>query len=140
MNNCQSKQVIGPLDNQLTLTMLRNHSKRLLHVAVRHYNTQVYFMRSLLYIPGNSKKMLSKMLNLQQVCPDVFVPDLEDSVPLSEKKSAREFVREFLNVEWVKMKEKYGKSGLPFMMPRVNQEFLDDDLDAVCSDVIDVSG
>jgi citrate lyase beta subunit len=38
-------------------------------------------IRSLLYVPGNSKKMLEKIpLITKENSPDVFVCDLEDSV------------------------------------------------------------
>ena len=49
--------------------------------------------RSLLFVPGNRDDMLQKSLQLQ---PDVLVPDMEDSVPLSEKQTARDCVNKFL--------------------------------------------
>ena len=50
-------------------------------------------MRSLLFVPGNRPDMLDKALGL---APDVYVPDMEDSVPASEKASARDTVPSFL--------------------------------------------
>ena len=78
--------------------------------------------RSLLFVPGNRADMLEKALGLR---PDVFVPDLEDSVPTSEKHHARMTVASFM--------ERLSDSGRP-VVPRVNalgSEFIDDDLAAV---------
>ena len=49
--------------------------------------------RSSLSIPGNNMRMLAKGADSPA---DVVVPDLEDSVPPSEKESAREHIREAL--------------------------------------------
>ena len=46
-------------------------------------------LRSLLFIPGNRLDMLSKATKYS---PDAFVPDMEDSVPLSEKRNARKHI------------------------------------------------
>ena len=46
-------------------------------------------LRSLLFIPGNRPDMLSKATKYS---PDAFVPDMEDSVPLSEKRNARKYI------------------------------------------------
>jgi citrate lyase subunit beta/citryl-CoA lyase len=50
-------------------------------------------LRSLLFVPGNKANMLDKALSL---APDAFVPDMEDSVPATEKANARETIRSFL--------------------------------------------
>jgi citrate lyase subunit beta/citryl-CoA lyase len=50
-------------------------------------------LRSLLFVPGNKESMLGKALGLR---PDVFVPDMEDSVPAAEKAAARSTIRDFL--------------------------------------------
>ena len=42
-------------------------------------------LRSLLFIPGNRPDMLAKA---NKYFPDAFIPDMEDSVPLSEKRNA----------------------------------------------------
>jgi len=50
-------------------------------------------LRSLLFVPGNRPNMLQKALGFS---PDVFVPDLEDSVPADEKGNARAVTASFL--------------------------------------------
>ena len=52
-------------------------------------------LRSLLFVPGNRESMLRKAAGTR---PDVFVPDLEDSVPSHEKGNAREIVRRTLGL------------------------------------------
>lgn len=47
--------------------------------------------RSLLFIPGNQPKMLSKAMAFR---PDAYIPDMEDSVPAGEKENARQVVKE----------------------------------------------
>lgn len=79
-------------------------------------------MRSLLFVPGNKTNMLQKALGLQ---PDAYTPDMEDSVPDTEKASARETIRAFL--------PKLHETGIP-VIPRVNAlntGRLEDDLAAV---------
>ena len=76
----------------------------------------------MLFVPGNRADMLDKALGLR---PDVFVPDMEDSVPASEKKAARECVSGHLS--------RLAETGKP-ILPRVNalgSAFIDDDLAAV---------
>ena len=65
-------------------------------------------MRSLLFVPGNKDNMLEKALGFT---PDVFVPDMEDSVPAAEKDNARKMIQSFL--------PKLSNSGVP-VIPRVN--------------------
>ena len=43
-------------------------------------------LRSLLFVPGNTPRMLDRAMGLR---PDAFVPDMEDSVPWDEKSNAR---------------------------------------------------
>ena len=50
-------------------------------------------MRSLLFVPSNSWRML---LNSVKTEADALVLDMEDSVPIGEKETARWFVKEFL--------------------------------------------
>jgi citrate lyase subunit beta/citryl-CoA lyase len=50
-------------------------------------------LRSLLFIPGNKPNMLARAASLT---PDVFVPDMEDSVPAAEKANARNTIKEHL--------------------------------------------
>ena len=49
--------------------------------------------RSLLFVPGNKPNMINKALSFQ---PDVFIPDMEDSVPDSERVPARAVVADRL--------------------------------------------
>ncbi|OVE79624.1 hypothetical protein BVY02_02675 [bacterium J17] len=51
-------------------------------------------LRSLLFVPANQSKMLSKISTLTA---DAFIPDLEDSVPDAEKENARKFLAEHLD-------------------------------------------
>lgn len=78
--------------------------------------------RSLLFVPGNRSDMLDKATGLG---PDVFIPDMEDSVPASEKHAARMMTASYL--------ERLAKTGRR-VVPRVNavgSEYVDDDLAAV---------
>lgn len=52
-------------------------------------------LRSLLFVPGNRESMLRKAAGAR---PDVFVPDLEDSVPAAEKANARETVERLVGM------------------------------------------
>lgn len=79
-------------------------------------------LRSLLFVPGNRPEMLEKALGLK---PDAIVPDMEDSVPLTEKEEARKTVAEYL--------PRLAEAG-PLVLPRVNSQdtgLLRDDLAAV---------
>ncbi|MEJ5378090.1 MAG: CoA ester lyase [bacterium] len=79
-------------------------------------------MRSILYIPGNNEKMVSKAPTFPA---DIVTLDLEDSVPPAEKPRAREVVRENL---------KYAGQGGAEVYVRINNwETLltNDDLEAV---------
>ena len=79
-------------------------------------------MRSLLFVPGNAPRMLNRALDAR---PDVFIPDMEDSVPWDEKANAREVVTSYL--------PKLAETGVP-VIPRVNSldtGLLESDLTAV---------
>lgn len=65
-------------------------------------------LRSLLFVPGNQPKMLTKALGYR---PDAFMPDMEDSVPVDEKAQAREVTASFL--------QQLAQVG-PLVIPRVN--------------------
>jgi citrate lyase subunit beta/citryl-CoA lyase len=65
-------------------------------------------LRSLLFVPGNAPNMLDKALGFR---PDAYVPDMEDSVPDSEKDNARQVIRAYL--------AKLSAAG-PWVAPRVN--------------------
>ena len=78
--------------------------------------------RSLLFVPGNRPNMLQKALGFS---PDVFVPDLEDSVPTDEKANARTVAASFL--------AKLSDTG-SLVIPRVNSldtGLLEQDLAAI---------
>ena len=51
-------------------------------------------VRSLLFVPGNQPNMLDKALTFN---PDVYVPDMEDSIPINEKENARRITASFLS-------------------------------------------
>ena len=79
-------------------------------------------LRSLLFVPGNTSRMLEKALGF---APDAFVPDMEDSVPLEEKANARSVTASFL--------PQLAAAG-PMVIPRVNSldtGLLEEDLAAV---------
>jgi len=65
-------------------------------------------MRSLLFVPGNKDNMLAKASGLT---PDALVPDMEDSVPDSEKEAARATIAGWL--------PQLVAHGVP-VLPRVN--------------------
>ena len=71
-------------------------------------NRMMFPLKSLLVIPGNQINMLEKALGLM---PDAFVPDMEDSIPQSEKLAARQMIADFL--------PKLSECGIP-VIPRVN--------------------
>ena len=51
--------------------------------------------RSLIFVPGNRGDMLEKAVSFPA---DIVVPDMEDSVPLSEKGAARDTIGDMLPV------------------------------------------
>jgi len=85
--------------------------------------------RTLLFIPGNNKRFVEKARSLNA---DVICFDLEDSVPLNEKQTAREFVSEALN-----KKEDYGKTNVYVRINSYESGIAIQDLDAIVSDEID---
>ena len=79
-------------------------------------------LRSLLFVPGNRLNMLEKALGLT---PDAYVPDLEDSVPVEEKRNARDVTASMLS--------RLAEAG-PHVIPRVNSidsGLMEEDLAAV---------
>lgn len=52
-------------------------------------------LRSLIFVPGNRRDMLEKAASFPA---DILVPDMEDSVPLSEKAAARDVIADMLPV------------------------------------------
>eukprot|EP01006_Ploeotia_vitrea_P063083 TRINITY_DN84911_c0_g1_i1.p1 TRINITY_DN84911_c0_g1~~TRINITY_DN84911_c0_g1_i1.p1 ORF type:complete len:357 (-),score=34.84 TRINITY_DN84911_c0_g1_i1:50-1093(-) len=106
----------------------------------RHF-PHIRLMRSAWFIPGNQPSKLAKIRTVGH-WPDIFVPDLEDSVPTAEKLNGLNSLYDFLNTEWRATVEQFGKhgggstdtslplslkraqglipAGLPLMMPRLN--------------------
>ena len=79
-------------------------------------------LRSLLFVPGNTPRMLDRALGLR---PDAFIPDMEDSVPWDEKANARAVTTSYL--------PRAAETGVP-VIPRVNSldtGLLEADLEAV---------
>ncbi len=79
-------------------------------------------LRSLLFVPGNTPRMLDRALNLR---PDAFIPDMEDSVPWDEKSNAREVTAAYI--------PQMAQTGVR-VIPRVNSldtGLLESDLNAV---------
>ena len=69
--------------------------------AARHAPTHnpreviVELLRSLVFVPGNRRDMLEKAVSFPA---DLLVPDMEDSVPLTEKAAARDVIADMLPV------------------------------------------
>jgi citrate lyase subunit beta/citryl-CoA lyase len=84
----------------------------------------MHLFRSLLFVPGNREDMLAKVKNLQA---DALVPDMEDSVPVSEKEHARELVS-----KTVKTLARQGQAIIP-RINALNTGLAHDDLTAVVS-------
>ena len=79
-------------------------------------------LRSLLFVPGNTPRMLDRAIGLR---PDAFVPDMEDSVPWDEKSNARNVTASYV--------PELASTGVP-VIPRVNSldsGLLEKDLTAV---------
>ena len=83
---------------------------------------EITLLRSPMFIPGNRSEMLNKALSIN---PDAFVPDLEDSVNIEDKSTARKTIHKFLP-------ELFSKN-IP-VIPRVNSiqsGLLSEDLEAI---------
>ncbi|MFC1957177.1 HpcH/HpaI aldolase/citrate lyase family protein [Chloroflexota bacterium] len=65
-------------------------------------------LRSMLFVPGNSMRMIYKAATLPA---DAIIFDLEDAVPIPEKSTARIIVRDSINIV---------KSGGPYTFVRLN--------------------
>ena len=79
-------------------------------------------LRSLLFVPGNTPRMLDRAIGLR---PDAFVPDMEDSVPWDEKSNARNVTASYV--------PELAATGVS-VIPRVNSldtGLLEEDLSAV---------
>ncbi len=67
-------------------------------------------LRSLLFVPGNNQRFLEKAKTLSS---DIVCFDLEDSVPLEEKKSARNLIKEALEKRSEYQAEIYVRTNAP---------------------------
>ena len=85
--------------------------------------------RTLLFIPGNNRRFIEKAKSLNA---DIICFDLEDSVPLNEKQTARNFVSESLG-----RKEDYGDRNVCVRINSYESGIAIQDLDAIVSDEID---
>jgi citrate lyase subunit beta / citryl-CoA lyase len=85
--------------------------------------------RTLLFIPGNNKRFIDKAKSLNA---DIICFDLEDSVPLNEKQTARDFVSQALN-----KKEDYGNRYVYVRINSYESGLAASDLDAIVCDEID---
>ena len=64
------------------------------NILKRHFSKkQSYLITSGLYVPGNQQRMLDKCVKSRAT---LLVPDIEDSVPYTEKPKAREMIRDNL--------------------------------------------
>lgn len=72
-------------------------------------DNQNYLMRSLMFVPAHNQKLLDSSLRRDA---DVLLLDIEDSVPVVDKQTARDNIKEF-----VLRPESQGK----FIFPRVNE-------------------
>lgn len=85
--------------------------------------------RTLLFIPGNNKRFIDKAKSLNA---DIICFDLEDSVPLNEKQTARDFVSEALD-----KKEDYGDRNVYVRINSYESGMAIHDLDAIVNDGIE---
>src|SRR5487761_1976040 len=88
-----------------------------------HAETTGGMMRSLLFVPGDSPRKLAKALDAGA---DALLIDLEDSVALANKPSARVETRAFIEAH-------AGRAGVPAIFVRVNavgSGLIDEDLKA----------
>ena len=85
-------------------------------------------LRSLLFVPGNNQRFLEKAKTLSA---DIICFDLEDSVPLEEKKSARNLIKEVLGKRSDYHAEIYVRTNSPV------SGMINDDLAAIVQKGID---
>lgn len=85
--------------------------------------------RTLLFIPGNNTRFIEKAKSLNA---DIICFDLEDSVPLNEKQTARDFVSQALD-----KKEDYGNRSVYIRINSYESGLAASDLDAIVRDEID---
>ncbi len=81
-------------------------------------DNQPYLMRSLMFVPAHNHKLLASSLRRDA---DVLLLDIEDSVPMCDKQSARDNIKEFIN-----RPEAQGKVIFPRVNDRESGELLKD--------------
>ena len=87
-------------------------------------------LRSLLFVPGNNSRFLEKAKSLQS---DIVCFDLEDSVPVEEKKSARNLIKNALKNRSAYNSEIYVRTNSPAsgMIPDDLQEIVQLGIDGI---------
>ncbi len=87
-------------------------------------------LRSLIFVPGNNQRFLEKAKNL---VADIVCFDLEDSVPLEEKKSARNLIKDALTKRSEYRSEVYVRTNSPIsgMIPNDLNEILQKGIDGI---------
>lgn len=78
----------------------------------------MYLMRSLMFVPAHNQKLLDSSARRDA---DVLLLDIEDSVPITEKQSARDNIKKFVN-----RKDLNGKLIFPRVNDRESGELLKD--------------
>ncbi len=81
-------------------------------------DNQTYLMRSLMFVPAHNQKLLDSSLRRDA---DVLLLDIEDSVPVVDKQTARDNIKEF-----VSRPEAQGKLIFPRVNDRESGELLKD--------------
>ena len=95
-------------------------------------------LRSLLFVPGNNTRFLEKAMNLSA---DIVCFDLEDSVPLEEKKSARNLIKSTLAKRSEYRSEIYVRTNSPAsgMIPADLTEIVQKGIDGIVIPKVDTA-
>ena len=86
-----------------------------LNIDMNNYN---YLMRSLMFVPAHNQKLLDSSVRRDA---DVLLLDIEDSVPICDKRKARDNIKAFL-----KRDDLNGKLIFPRVNDRESGELLKD--------------
>src|SRR5574337_858829 len=95
-------------------------------------------LRSLLFVPGNNGRFLEKAKSLHA---DIICFDLEDSVPLEEKKSARNLVKSALKNRSEYNSEIYVRTNSPIsgLIPDDLKEIIQKGVDGIVIPKVDTA-
>ena len=95
-------------------------------------------LRSLLFVPGNNSRFLEKAKSLQA---DIVCFDLEDSVPLVEKKSARNLIKNTLKNRSEYNSEIYVRTNSPIsgLIPDDLKEIIQKGVDGIVIPKVDTA-